>query len=343
VAVEAPGITAPQREPGAGFGSRMSAFRFRELTLVPAIVLAIIAGALISDAFLTINNFLNILQQSSELSVLVIAQSLILIAGKFDLSLESGVGLAPMFAAWLIVSDTTFGGSGIGLNVYLAILILFATGLLVGIVNGFLVVRLRLNAFIVTLAMLILLRGVTLGITNGKTMFDLPSEFLYLGSAKWLGVPVSIWVASALYLLVGLFLRYHRTGRAIYAIGGNPEAARAAGIRVERITWSLYIVGGLLAALAGLMLTGRIASVVASQGQNMIFYVFAAAVIGGISLNGGRGRLLGALTGVLLLGILHNVLTLSQIAAFWIDAAYGLIILVSLILARLTGGTAREA
>ena len=142
--------------------------------------------------------------------------------------------------------------------------------------------------------------------------------------------------------LFGLFLRYHRIGRAIYAIGGNAEAARAAGIRVERVTWGIYVVGGLLAALAGLMLTGRIASVVSSQGQNMIFYVFAAAVIGGISLNGGRGRLLGALTGVLLLGILQNVLTLAEIAAFWIDAAYGAIILVALILARVTGG-AREA
>jgi simple sugar transport system permease protein len=331
-------------EPGVGeaLRRRASTFRLRELTLVPAIVIAILAGALISDAFLTTRNFLNILQQSSELSILVIAETLILIAGRFDLSLESTVGLPPMLAAWLIVSDTTFGGSGIGLNVWLAILILFATGALIGVINGFLVVRLRLNAFIVTLAMLILLRGVTLGITNGKTLFDLPSEFLYLGSAKWFGVPVSIWIAGILYLLVGLFLRYHRTGRAIYAIGGNPDAARAAGIRVERITWALYIVGGLLAALAGLMLTGRIASVVASQGQNMIFYVFAAAVIGGISLNGGRGRLVGALTGVLLLGILQNVLTLSQIAAFWIDAAYGLIILISLILARVTGGASRE-
>jgi simple sugar transport system permease protein len=332
-------------EPGVGeaLRRRASTFRLRELTLVPAIVIAILAGALISDAFLTTRNFLNILQQSSELSILVIAETLILIAGRFDLSLESTVGLPPMLAAWLIVSDTTFGGSGVGLNVWLGILVLFATGALIGFANGFLVVRLRLNAFIVTLAMLILLRGVTLGITNGKTLFDLPSEFLYLGSAKWFGVPVSIWIAGMLYLLVGVFLRYHRTGRAIYAVGGNAEAARAAGIRVERLVWTLYVVGGLLAALAGLMLTGRIASVVASQGQNMIFYVFAAAVIGGISLGGGRGRLIGALTGVLLLGILQNVLTLSQIAAFWIDAAYGLIILVSLILARVTGGTSREA
>jgi simple sugar transport system permease protein len=191
--------------------------------------------------------------------------------------------------------------------------------------------------------MLILLRGVTLGLTNGKTLFDLPAEFLYLGTAKWVGVPVSIWVAASLYLIFGLFLRYHRIGRSIYAIGGNAEAARVAGIRVERVTWGVYVVGGLLAALAGLMLTGRIASVVSSQGQNMIFYVFAAAVIGGISLNGGRGRLVGALTGVLLLAFLQNILTLAQVPAFWIDAAYGAIILISLILARLTGGSARPA
>ena len=327
---------------GTGLRRRAASLRLRELTLLPAIGLAMLSGAMVSDAFLTADNLLNILQQSSELSVVVIAESLILIAGKFDLSLESVVGLSPMLGAWLIVKDTEVGGSGLGLNGFAAILIVLASGAAIGVVNGFLVVRMRLNAFIVTLAMLILLRGITLGLTNGKTLFGLPPEFLYLGTAKWAGVPVSIWIAALLYLLFGLFLRYHRTGRAIYAIGGNAEAARAAGIQVERVTWGVFVVGGLLSALAGLMLTGRIASVVTTQGQNMIFYVFAAAVIGGISLNGGRGRLLGALTGVLLLGILQNVLTLAQIAAFWIDAAYGAIILVALILARVTGGTAQD-
>lgn len=328
---------APQRRRSYGTG-----FALRELTLLPAIALTVIGGSFISDAFLTTENFFNILQQSSELAVLVIAESIILIAGKFDLSLESIVGVAPMLSAWLIVKDTTMGGSGVGLAPGLAILLLFATGATIGAVNGFLVVRLRLNAFIVTLAMLILLRGITLGITNGKTLFELPDAFLYLGTSRWLGVPVSIWVAGLLYLFFGLFLRYHRLGRALYAIGGNAEAARVAGIRVERVTWAAYVVAGSLAALAGLMLTGRIASVVSSQGQNMIFYVFAAAVIGGISLNGGRGRLMGALTGVLLLGILQNVLTLAQIPAFWIDAAYGAIILVALILARVSSGSAQE-
>jgi simple sugar transport system permease protein len=314
----------------------------RELTMIPVIALSILIGALISDAFLTTANFLNILQQSSELSVLVIAEAIIIIAGKFDLSLESIVGLAPMMGAWLIVKSTSEGGSGLGLNPYLAILVVLGTGVLVGFINGFFVIKMRLNAFITTLAVLILLRGITMGMTNGRTLYSLPPEYLYLGSGRWLGVPVSIWLAGFLYLFFGLFLRYHRLGRAIYAIGGNPAAARVAGINVDQITWGGYIVGGLLAAVAGLMLTGRIASVVTNQGSNMIFYVFASAVIGGVNLNGGRGRLLGALTGVLLLGILQNILTLSQIPAFWIDAAYGAIILIALILSWATSRKTEE-
>jgi simple sugar transport system permease protein len=323
--------------------ARATLLGLRELTLLPAIVLAIVIGSFASNAFLTTDNFLNILQQSSELSVLVIAETLVLLAGRFDLSLESVVGLAPMLGAWLIIKNVEIGGSGVGMDWRLAIVVVLLIGAVVGAVNGFLIVRLRLNAFIVTLAMLILLRGAQLGITSGKTLFDLPDGYLYLGSGKWLGIPVSIWIAAILYLVFGLFLRFHRLGRALYAVGGNAEAARVVGIRVDRVVWGGFIIAGVLASLAGLMLTGRIASVVPSQGQNMIFYVFAAAVIGGISLNGGKGRLLGALTGVLLLGILQNVLTLAEIPAFWIDAVYGAIILVALVIGRVTGGQVDEA
>ena len=132
--------------------------------------------------------------------------------------------------------------------------------------------------------MLILLRGVQLGTTNGKNAVRSAGRVSsILAPANGWAFPVAIWIAGILYLGFGLFLRYHRLGRALYAIGGNADAARVAGIRVERMVWGTLIVSGMLAALAGLMLTGRIASVVTSQGQNMIFYVFAAAVIGGIS------------------------------------------------------------
>ena len=308
-----------------------------EFALVQLIAVALIVGAFMHPAFLTRVNLVNILQQSSELSVLVLAEAIILIVGRFDLSLESIVGVAPMFAAWLVL-DTALNGSGFMLNPYLAILVLFAVGIAIGAFNGFLVVRLKLNAFITTLAMLILLRGVTIGMTNGRTLYDLPEPMLYLGNARWIGLPASVWLSAVLFGIGSFILGYHRFGRALYAIGGNAEAARAAGIPVDRYIWIVFAIAGGLAALSGLMLTGRMASVLSGQGQNMIFTVFAAAVIGRISLNGGKGSILGALCGVILLGIISNLLTLSNIETFWISATYGAIILLSLILTRLTSG-----
>jgi simple sugar transport system permease protein len=320
-----------------GWRRLRAAARMDQLALLPVLVLALVIGSLMQPAFMTQTNMINVLRQSSELSVVVLAEALILLTGKFDLSLESVVGLAPMVGAWL-VCPVAIGGSGFGLNPWLALLAMFAVGAVVGAMNGALVVALRLNAFMTTLAMLILLRGVTIGLSGGKTLYDLPHSFVYIGTSEWLGVPTSVWVAGALYLVVGLFLRHHRVGRSIYAIGGNSEAARAAGIRVDRIVFGVYVAGGLLAVLAGLMLAGRLASVTSSQGQNMIFTVFAAAVIGRISLNGGRGTMLGALLGVLLLGLVSNILTLSNIQPFWINAAFGGIILLALVIARFTTG-----
>jgi simple sugar transport system permease protein len=141
-------------------------------------------------------------------------------------------------------------------------------------------------------------------------------------------------VTGFVFLVAGLFLRYHRTGRAIYAIGGNPEAARAAGIKLDRIRIGVFCMAGLLAAVGGLMLAGQVVTVTANQGNNLIFTVFAAAVIGGISLEGGRGRMVGAFTGVVLLGLVNNVLVLRNTSTFWIDAANGAIILLALVLAR---------
>ena len=143
------------------------------------------------------------------------------------------------------------------------------------------------------------------------------------------------------FAVAGVMLRHTRLGRALYAIGGNSEAARAAGIRVERVTWGVYVLAGLLAAVGGLVITGYVGAISANQGNGMIFTVFAAAVIGGISLDGGKGTMLGALTGVLLLGVVQNLLTLAQVPSFWIQAIYGAIILGSLMIARLTSGTAQ--
>ena len=134
-----------------------------------------------------------------------------------------------MFAAWLVTS-AALNGSGLMINPYLAVAVIFIVGIVIGWFNGLLIVYLGLNAFIATLAMLILLRGVTIGMTNGRTLYDLPAPFLYLGNAAWLGIPATVWLAAALNAAGAGFLSVTRWGRALYAIGGNAEAARAAGI-----------------------------------------------------------------------------------------------------------------
>jgi simple sugar transport system permease protein len=314
----------------------------REAALLPVLVVLIVVGTLLKGGtFLSVNNISGIGQQISALGVITVGESLILLIAGMDLSLESTYGLAPMVGAWLLVPVASFG-NGIGLNPYLGILIVFAVGAAVGIVNGLLIVKGRLNGFIVTLGMTILLAGIQNGIVKGQSPFNLPTAFGYLGSAYIGRVPVSLIVAAAVFVIVGLFLRFHQTGRAIYAIGGNREAARAAGIKVDRIKIGVYVAGSVLAAVGGLMEAGRVSSVTGTQGygEGIIFSVFAAAVIGGVSLQGGRGNMVGAASGVILLGLVQNILDLVNAPNYWIEAIDGGVILFALILARVIGGEA---
>jgi simple sugar transport system permease protein len=304
----------------------------RELVLLPVIGVVFVLASIFVPYFFSANNVVNnILANSAVLGLLVIAQAIILIGGYFDLSMQSVVGLAPMLAAWLAV-PAQFGGLGTEIGGFGALLVVFAVGAGVGLFNGFLIARLRMNPFIVTLAQLVLLQGFTLGISSGKTFSRLPSTMTFLGDTRFLGVTLDVWLLLTAFAAAAWFMSNNPTGRHIYAMGGNAAAARANGIKTVRLTYGLYVFGGLMAALAGLALTSRIAAVTANQGTNIIFTVFAAAVIGGISLEGGRGTILGAATGVLLLGIVQNILVLSNIPSFWIDATYGAIILGALLL-----------
>lgn len=321
----------PRLAPWAGRDLKSVVF-LRELSLLPVIAASLILGYLIAPGFLTVDNILdNVLVTSAVLGMVTLAESVILISGNFDISLESTVGLGPMIAVWLVVPKL-YGGGGWGWPAWAAILVMLTVGCLIGAFNGLLVTKLRLNAFIVTLAMDILLRGLTVGLASGKTLTGLPAIFTWLGSTRWFGVSVQVWILVIAFVLAYVFMRHHPTGRKIYAVGGNPDAAAAAGIRTRRITVGVFIFGSVIATVAGLMLTSRIASVTTDQGNDLIFTVFAAAVIGGISLNGGRGSMIGAFSGVLLLGIVQNILVLSNVPSFWINAVYGAIILGALIL-----------
>ncbi len=294
-----------------------------------------------SEYFLTERNISNILSAAAVLGVLVVAQTFVLISGNFDLSIESTLGMAALMGIWLIVPAAAphFGG-GIGLNPYLSIFTVLAMGAAIGYVVGCLITYGSMNNFIVTLAMLLVIRGLMLAFTEGSAVngFNLPAAdvFYWLGHKKAFVIPGVVSVSYAvvmtgLVFLTGhVILKHHRFGRELYAIGGNREAAVASGIDADRRLRQVYVLSGVLAALAGWMLAGRVVSVQVNLGEGFIFTVFAGAVIGGVSLQGGRGTMLGALGGVLLLSTIDRGLNLMQVSVFWVKVIQGLIILLAM-------------
>ncbi len=343
----ATGAVAQEGRAPAGDGGGLGAVKMRgvattllrEAALIPVLILLLIVGSIVSPVFFTSSNLTGIGEQISALGVIVVAESLVLLTGDMDLSLESTYGFVPMLAAALILPKAAFG-FGTDLAPVFALLTIVVVGAAIGLFNGLFVVKARLNGFIFTLAMVIVLEGLQNGIVSGQSLSGLPASFTDLGAASINGFPISLIASAIIFVAVGVFLRYHRLGRAIYAVGGNPNAARAAGINVDRIRIGCFVAASVLAAIGGLMEAGRVSAVTSTQGygEGIIFQVFAAAVIGGVSLKGGRGNMVGAASGVILLGVVQNILNLGNVSSYWIDAINGSVILVALALTRIVGG-----
>ena len=290
-----------------------------------------------SDKFLTPFNIVNILSAAAVLGIVVTGQTFTLITGNFDLSQESTVGLGALVGLWIIVpAAAPFFGGGVGVHPILSIAIILAMGVGIGYVNGALITYGRMNNFIVTLAMLLILRGLMLYFTKGNSVnainFEGGDIFYWLGHATiampWLGkMPVAVLAMLVVMFVAHIMLTYRKFGRDIYAVGGNRSAAIASGIDADKRVRQVYMISGFLAALGGLVLAGRVASVQVNLGDGYIFMVMAAAVIGGVSLQGGRGAMLGVLGGVLLLSTIERGLNLMRVEIFLQQVVQGLIIL----------------
>ncbi|WP_235949422.1 ABC transporter permease [Nocardia terrae] len=313
----------------------------RDFLLVPPILLVLVVGYFINTSFVSADNLVNVLTTMSGISLLVLAEVLVLVVGRMDLSLESTFGLAPGVAIW-VTMGTSKVGAFTWASPWMAIPIALLTGLVVGLVNGLLIVRFGLNGFIVTLAMLIALRGLLTFLTGGFTLTKIPDAVAWLGNARVLDVPVNIIVCLLLFAAGYLVLNYTTAGRALYAVGGNEAAARAAGIRTDRVVITVLVIAGVLAAVGGLIYTGQFASVQVSQGDGMIFNVFAACVIGGVSLNGGRGSVLGAFFGIAILTLIQKLLSYGGVSADSLKFINGALILVALVITRIAGGRRQE-
>lgn len=297
------------------------------------LLITVTVFSLLSPRFLTGQNISNILIHSAVLGILVVGQSFTLLTGNFDLSAESVLGLAAIIGAWLITSaGPPSYGSGLNLPPIAGVLAMFALGIFVGWLNGFLITRLKMNNFIVTLSMLIILRGIILVWNEGETISGLPASFKALGHDNLGPIPISVLIMIVVFVLAHFITRYTRFGRDMYAVGGNRDAANASGINPDKRIRQVYLISGFLAAFAAWVELGRIGVAMESLGEGMIFEVQAAAVIGGISLFGGRGSMIGALGGVLLLSSINAGLNLMRVSGFMIDAVRGVLILLAMLI-----------
>jgi rhamnose transport system permease protein len=300
--------------------------RFRELGLVIFIVIICAAIQFRNKEFLTAINIRNMLTNTAILSILSVGMMMVLITGGIDLSIGAIMAFAGMVTA-LTVRDNAAAPP---------VVLLFegtAVGALVGTLNGLLVARFSILPIIATLGMTNIVRGLTYVVSKGAwvSAYQMPAAFKNIATSSVIGVNTLVFTAIVIYLIFYYFINHSRAGRRIYAVGSNPEAAEVIGLPKRRITWMVYVFMGALAGLAGVLWVSKFAS---AQGDTAVGYemnVIASCVLGGVSVSGGRGKVLGLLLGVILFGILANALPLINVSPFWQQAIQGFVILAAII------------
>ncbi len=298
---------------------------------VLALGLMIIALALMSDNFLTVDNSLNVLRQICVNLCLSLGMTIIILSGGIDLSVGSMLALSGAVAAGLLKNGVVIPGTDVFIEVTVSGAIL--AGLLVGTVlgwfNGLVITRFKLPPFVATLGMLSIARGLTMLWTGGFPITRLGDSFGFIGSGHWLGLPMPVWISAVLVAASILLMKRTRFGRHVYAVGGSEKAARLSGLNVRRIKLLVYTLGGALAGVAGLLVTARLDSATPNAGLSYELDSIAAVVIGGTSLSGGRGTIMGTVLGCLIIGVLNNGLVLLEVSPFWQQVIKGLVILVA--------------
>jgi ribose transport system permease protein len=286
--------------------------------------------SLTTRAFLTVDNIFNIVRSYSDIMISALGMTLVILTGGIDLSVGSIMALAGLVTA---VCLTAFG-----LPFPVAMLIGVLAGGVVGLLNGLLIVQLRLQPFIATLGMLGVARGVVVGSTNGNIVAGFPDAFTNLGQGYVGPVPIPVIFMLVLAIIVSAFLSYHVWGTYLYAIGGNETSALLTGLPVSRVKLFAYVASGLLSGLAGILVVARLGISAPTQSVGYELNVVAAAVIGGVSLQGGRGTVAGAVLGAIIIGVLNNALVLLNVPSYWQQAFIGGIILLAALVDRLRQG-----
>ncbi|WP_369862788.1 ribose ABC transporter permease [Halanaerobium sp. ST460_2HS_T2] len=290
------------------------------------LLVLVIVLSFMSPYFLTIPNLLNVVRQVSIIAVISFGMTMVILTGGIDLSVGSMLAFSGAVAAGMMVNS--------GLNVFLAILIGLAAGTALGLFNGIAVAKAKLPAFIVTLAMMTVARGFTLIYTNGRPISGFDETFRFFGAGYLGRIPIPVVIMFILLIVIYILLKKTPFGRYIYAIGGNETATKLSGINTDKIKIAVYALNGFLAAVSGIILTSRLNSAQPMAGEGYELDAIAAVVLGGTSLSGGSGGVIGTIIGALIIAVLNNGLNLLNVSSFYQLVAKGAVILLAVFLDR---------
>ncbi|TFH89706.1 MULTISPECIES: ribose ABC transporter permease [Vibrio] len=291
-----------------------------------ALLFLIVVVSFLNPNFFTVDNILNILRQTSVNAIIAVGMTLVILTAGIDLSVGSVLALCGAFAASLIAMEVP---------VLIAVPTALFAGAALGAISGVIIAKGKVQAFIATLVTMTLLRGVTMVYTDGRPIStgftDTADAFAWFGTGYALGIPVPVWLMVIVFASVWYVLNHTRFGRYVYALGGNESATRLSGINVDRVKIGVYAICGLLAALAGIIVTSRLSSAQPTAGMGYELDAIAAVVLGGTSLMGGKGRIMGTLIGALIIGFLNNALNLLDVSSYYQMIAKAVVILLAVL------------
>jgi len=330
---DAPATAAPAASaPADGRHLVDRLLRVRELSLVGVLAVIVLATTLYNSRFVNSQNLRDISLNVAIVAMLAVGQTIVVVSRNIDLSVGSVMGFTALAVGALFADNP-------GIPIPLVVVIGIAIGTGFGAINGALVSIGRVPSLVVTIGTLYIIRGVDFAWASGRqvTASQLPDDFLRIGSNSIAGIPILPLITLVVVIVAGFAMRSYRSGRELYAIGSNPDAAVLAGVAVGRRVFGAFVVSGALAGLAGVMYTARFGTVDAAAGTGQELAVVAAVVVGGVAIFGGSGSVVGAALGALLLSTIGSALVVLKVPSFWLQAAVGALLVGAIALDRLVG------
>jgi len=298
--------------------------KMREYPAIVGFIGVVILFSILSDRFLTLSNFVNVLRQVSMQAIIAFGMTVVIISGGIDLSVGSVFALSAAILASIVRNN----------SIFLGILSALLVGAAFGFFNGLIITKGRLQPFIVTLATMAIARSLTLAYMEGMPITGFPDSFRFIGAGDIAGIPVPVLIMFALLGLIFYLTKYTKFGLYAYSIGGNELAAKLSGVKVDAYKISFYVLSGLLTAASAVILTSRLNSAQPTFGVGYELDAIAAVVLGGASLSGGKGSVIGTLFGALIMGILNNGMNILNVSPFYQDAVKGIVILTAVLVER---------